>query len=114
MFEARLENFEVRCDTLSVRQVKYEDVLLPTGPVDPAKTSFPDHPQWLVVTAGTYHSMTVVPRDAYGNAATIQQDHLTVNIRKVRREGGSLDLVKQFFSPRKILICMFSLEIPSL
>ena len=98
-----------------MRQVEYENVLLPTGPVDPAKTSFPDHPQWLVVTAGTYHSMTVVPRDAYGNAATIQQDHLTVNIRKVRRrEEVTLDLVKQFFSPRKILICMFSLEIPSL
>ena len=69
--------------------MEYENVPLPTGPVDPAKTSFPDHPQWLVVTAGTYHSMTVVPRDAYGNAATIQQDHLTVNIRKVRREGES-------------------------
>lgn len=57
------------------------------GPVDPAKTSFPDQPQWLVLTAGTYHSMTVIPRDSFGNSAIIEQDHLTVNIRKVRSRG---------------------------
>ena len=56
---------------------------LGSGPVDPSKTSFVNQPQLLIVTAGIYHSMTVVPRDTYGNSATIEQEGLTVNIRKV-------------------------------
>jgi hypothetical protein len=57
------------------------------GPVDPAKTSFVEQPQWLVLTAGTYHSMTVIPRDSFGNSAIIQQEFLTANIRKDGPEG---------------------------
>ena len=53
------------------------------GPVDPAKTTFIDQTNWLVVTAGAYYSMMVAPRDSFGNTANIVQDFLTVCIRKV-------------------------------
>lgn len=52
--------------------------------MDPAKTKFINQPHWLVLTAGTYYSMMVAPRDAFGNTADITQDHLTVHIRKVK------------------------------
>lgn len=53
------------------------------GPVDASKTMFLDKAQVLVVTAGIYYSMIVVPRDSFGNTAIILQDNLTVEIRQV-------------------------------
>lgn len=56
------------------------------GPVDPAKTTFINQPHWLVLTAGTYYSMMVAPRDSFGNPANITQDLLTVHVRKVKNQ----------------------------
>ena len=54
-----------------------------TGQVDASKTVFIDQTHVLVVTSGTYHAMTVIPKDSFGNMAIISQEHLTAEIRKV-------------------------------
>ena len=53
------------------------------GPVDASKTVFIDQTHVIVVTRATYHAMTVVPKDSFGNTAIITQEYLTVEIRKV-------------------------------
>ena len=55
-----------------------------TGQVDASKTVFIDQTHVLVVTRGTYHAMTVIPKDSFGNMAIISQEYLTAEIRKVR------------------------------
>ena len=37
----------------------------------------------IVVTAGLYHSMEIIPKDSFGNIAIIAQKYLTAEIRKV-------------------------------
>lgn len=54
-----------------------------TGPVDSEKTVFLQQSNTIVVTAGLYYSMEIIPKDCFGNVAIITQRHLTAEIRKV-------------------------------
>lgn len=61
----------------------YYSTCIPIGSVDPSKTVFLQQSNTIVVTAGLYHSMQIIPKDTYGNPANICQDYLTAEIRKV-------------------------------
>ena len=52
------------------------------GPVDSEKTVFLQQSNTIVVTAGLYHSMEIIPKDCFGNVAIITQKYLTAEIRK--------------------------------
>lgn len=58
-------------------------LFLSLGQVDASKTVFLEQSNTIVVTAGLYHSMQVIPKDRFGNSANIIQDLLTAEIRKV-------------------------------
>lgn len=53
------------------------------GPVDGSKTVFIDQTAVVIVTKGLYSAIRVIPRDQFGNMASISQEKLTVEIRKV-------------------------------
>ncbi len=53
------------------------------GPVDASKTVFIDQTAVVIVTKGLYSAIKVIPRDSFENAATISEEKLTVEIRKV-------------------------------
>lgn len=44
-----------------------------------------------MLTAGTYYSIMVAPRDSFGNPANITQDLLTVHVRKVKNQVIALE-----------------------
>ncbi len=59
-------------------------VKLMLGPVDPSKTQFIDQTAVVIVTKGLYSAIRVIPKDSFGNLATISQKELTVEINKVK------------------------------
>ena len=53
------------------------------GPVDPAKTLFLEQREVLIFVQNTYYHMYLVPKDRFGNAATLSQEMLIAEVRKV-------------------------------
>ena len=54
-----------------------------TGEIDSQKTVFLQFHSTIVLKAGFYHSITIEPKDCYGNPAAIDQSKLDIEIRKV-------------------------------
>ena len=53
------------------------------GPVDPAKTLFLEQREVLIFVENSYYHMLLIPKDIFGNAATLSQEMLTAEVRKV-------------------------------
>lgn len=57
--------------------------------MDPSKTLFPDQNQVLILTENTYHRIRVVPKDRFGNAAILYQNHLIAEVSRVNKLRGN-------------------------
>lgn len=51
--------------------------------MDPAKTLFLEQREVLIFVENSYYHMLLIPKDRFGNAATLSQEMLTAEVRKV-------------------------------
>ena len=66
-----------------INGIDWRGSLILLGSVDASKTVFLQESNTIVVTSGLYHSMQIIPKDRFNNPASVCQEYLTAEIRKV-------------------------------
>lgn len=54
------------------------------GPPDPSKTEFHLRAPNLILKCGTFHPILFSPKDSFGNVASVNEDQIVFESRKVR------------------------------
>ena len=72
---------------LELPSICWLHIITYVGPVDSNKTVILDKTAVLMVTKGVYSAMKIIPKDAFGNKAIIEEASVHLEIRKVSVSG---------------------------